>query len=479
MMSRIWTIAASEWRYWLRSKLALAVVGTFLVILTFVSVLTMLRMSAESAERTHHQEESEQTFLSQPDRHPHRMVHYGHYVFRTPMPLATFDPGLDSVTGQAMFLEGHRQNTATFSASVSSADMGGLSLLTPAVVYQIFAPLLIIVLGHGALVREREARTLAALLAQGVSVRALFAGKILALLSFALVLLAPLAAIALISTSDGASATAAVSLVGVYFAYFSVWVGLTVLVSATLRKRTSVIASLAALWLTLTLALPAIAVNTTASAEPLAGKIETELTMLNQVRDLGDGHDVDDSVYDNLQASLLEAQGVERVEDLGVNIRGVLAGKAEAELTEILNAYAEKRIQAEMRQADMLSRAGWLTPTLAIGFASRAIVGTDLYHYHRFLRQAEELRIEFVQGLNRVHAEELSYTADINRNRDEAASRRARVDASNWQVLNAFDFQPAATSERLTRATSPLSMLIAWLIALTIGLWWAGKGLRP
>ena len=478
-MSAVLTIAKEEWRYWMRSRLALTVVALFAVILVSVSLLTTLRMHAEFDERAHHQEESEQTFLSQPDRHPHRMVHYGHYLFRTPMPLASFDPGLDSVTGQTMFLEGHRQNSATFAASASSADLGGLSWLTPALIYQVFAPLLIIVLGHGAVVREREAGALAPLLAQGVSGGALLAGKSLALFLFVLVLLVPLVVSGLIAVSSGEQLLAAASLVAIYLLYLSIWIGLALLVSSMLHKRQSVIATLAACWLALTLVLPAVAVSLTARAEPLAGKIETELTMLTEVRDLGDGHDVDDSVYDKLQASLLEEYGVDRVEDLEINIRGVLAGKAEADLTDTLNQYADRRMDAELRQAGLARAHGWVTPTLAVAVASRGLAGTDLDHYHRFLRQAEELRIDFVQGLNRAHAEKLSYIDDINRNRDEESSARARIDASNWQVLDEFHYEPASASARLLSARPSILMLSVWLAVMIALLVRTGRRLRP
>ncbi|MEM7283672.1 MAG: DUF3526 domain-containing protein [Pseudomonadota bacterium] len=472
-------IAKDEWRYWRRSNLALAVAALFVVTLVFVTVLTTMGMHAESHERAHHQADSEQTFLSQPDRHPHRMVHYGHYIFRTPMPLAVFDPGLDSVTGKTMFLEGHRQNSATFSASASSADLGGLSWLTPALIYQLFAPLLIVIIGHGSVTREREAGALAPILAQGVSGRTLLAGKTMALFSFVLLLLVPLAVSALVSLSDGESLLAIVSLFGVYLLYLSVWITLTLLISSVLQKRSSVVATLAAFWLALTLVLPTVAVNVASQAAPLAGKIETELTMLNEVRDLSDGHDVDDSVYDNVQASLLEEYGVERVEDLEVNIRGVLAGMAEAQLTETLNVYAERRIEAEKRQADLVRGHGWLTPALAIAVASRAVAGTDLDHYHRFLRQAEDLRINFVQGLNRAHAEELSYIDDINRNRDEASFDASRIDASNWQVLDEFRYEPATASARLASAGSSILMLVCWLVLLSGLLVWTGSKLKP
>ena len=477
-MSAALRIAADEWRYWLRSRLALAVVALFMVILVIVSLLTTLRVEADAHERAHHQAESEETFLSQPDRHPHRMVHYGHYIFRAPMPLAAFDPGLDSVTGQAMFLEGHRQNSATFSESAASADLGGLSWLTPAVMYQLFAPLLLIVLGHGSIIREREARTLAPLLAQGLGGGSLIAGKMLALLLFVLLLLVPLAASALFAVGHGESPLAAASLLGVYFLYLAVWLALTLLASAILQERATVIASLAACWLALTLVLPALAVNLTSRVDPLAGKIETELVMLTELDGVSDGHDVDDSVYNNVEAQLLQQYGVDRVEDLEINIRGVLAQRSEAELTDTLNVYAERRMNAEMRQASRVNAHGWLTPTLAIAAASRAVAGTDLDHYHRFLRQAEALRIDFVQGLNRAHAEDLSYIDDINRNRDEESWERARVSAGNWQVLDEFRFEPAVASTRVANAGTPASMLAAWLLALTLVLIAAGGRLR-
>ena len=120
------------------------------------AVLTLLQVAQETAARSALQRQAHDTFLSQPARHPHRMVHYGHYVFRSPSPLAAFDPGLDPVTGQTLFLEGHRQNTAAFAAAAAGARLGGLPALSPAVVYQLFVPLLLIVLGYGAVARERE-----------------------------------------------------------------------------------------------------------------------------------------------------------------------------------------------------------------------------------------------------------------------------------------------------------------------------------
>lgn len=478
-MKQLILIAAGEWRYWLRSYLLLGGVAVFTLILISTSLITALRMEAESHARAHQQQKAEETFLAQPDRHPHRMVHYGHYVFRNPAPLALFDPGLDPVTGQSIFLEGHRQNSAMFAESGASADLGGLSWLTPALVYQLFAPLLIILFGYSAIVREREAKTLGPLLAQGIHGHTIIFGKALALLPFTSLLLSPLFISGLIAISHGESLLSVVSLIAAYFIYLAVWAALTLAVSAFLKTRSNVLATLTALWLGISLALPSIMVDIAVQRAPLAGKIETDLAMLTERRKLGDGHNANDPAFARLRANLLKEYNVETVDELPINFRGVVAKVSEKKLTDLMNQYADKRMDGEMLQAAKLSKHAWFTPTLAIAEISRAIAGTDLFHYHRFLNEAEALRFDFIQGLNETQIEALSYEDDINRNKDEASWQRARVDASSWEVLDTFVFKPANSSTRLARASNAIFILIAWLTATLGALVWSARSLKP
>ncbi|MEL7043488.1 MAG: DUF3526 domain-containing protein [Pseudomonadota bacterium] len=478
-MNTVLTIAAAEWRYWLRSNLALSAAILFLFLLLATVVLTTLRMEGDRHERSHHQEEAERSFLEQPDRHPHRMVHYGHYVFRTPTPLSVFDPGLDPVTGQSIFLEGHRQNSATFTESGASADLGGLAWLTPAIVYQLFGPLLVLLLGHGSLARERESSTLAPMLAQGVSGVSLMLGKALALFSAILLMLLPLFASGFVALFQGESLAAVLMLGLVYLLYLGVWALLSLFVSALLPRRAMVLAVLTGLWLGLSLLLPSLATSFAARSLPIAGQIETDLTMLADLRRLGDGHNAEDPAFAQLRSELLVRYDVDTVEELPVNWRGVVAGYSEEKLTNTLNEYAEARMAQERRQSALLVRQGWLTPFLATAVASRAVSGTDLNNHQRFLREAEILRFDFVQGLNRVHAEVLSYDDDMNRSRDAEANRRARVNADNWKVLQGFRYEPASLGDRLAQALAPFMSLLAWFGALVLAAFWAGARLRP
>ena len=478
-MSAVLTIARDEWRQWRRSRLAVAGLAVFAALLLVVSVLTALEVSEARHERLHQQAEAEETFLDQPDRHPHRMVHYGHYVFRAPAPLALFDPGVDAVTGQSIFLEGHRQNSAMFADVRAEARTGGFGALTPAKLYHLFLPLLLIALGHAAVVREREARTLGPLLSQGVSGTTLFAGKALALAGLIGVLSIPALVGGLLGVAAGGSLLAAAALYLAHLLYLAVWGALVLLVSLRVASRGVALGILLFAWFASTLVIPRIGVMTASTALPMEGKILTDMRMNEDLRKLGDGHDAGDPAFDSLKAELLAQYGVDTVEELPINYRGAVARQSEAELTETLNRYAERSMRSETAQAELVARFGWLSPFVAINTASRRIAGTDLATHHRFLREAEALRFEFVQGLNEAHVTKLSYAADVNRNAGEAASRAARISAENWQVLSEFRFQPDPANRRLNRAAASLLALLGWLLVLGASGLFAARRLEP
>ena len=53
------------------------------------------------------------------------------------------------------------------------------------------------------------------------------------------------------------------------------------------------------------------------------------------------------------------------------------------------------------------------------------------------------------------------------------------MSAENWSVLDAFSFEPATTSERLARASTPVAMLFAWLVMLTAIGMLAARRMQP
>ena len=295
-MSNSTAIAVEEWRLWLRSRVVKTATAVFLAILVATCISSVVNILEARSERAHHQLEAEEQFYDQPARHPHRMVHYGHYVYRTPSALSVFDPGLDALTGQTIFLEG-RQNSAAFADASATAELGAFSHLTPALAYQLFAPLILILLGHNVISRERVASTLTLLLSQGVTGGVLLLGKALALLMAVGLLLLPLLVTGAVAILNGESLLVVGVLLLTYASYLVIWSLLALLASAIAPRQSAALVLLTAAWLVSSLLLPSLAVTEVSQRSSALGYIQSNLTMQADLRKLGDGHDASDPAF--------------------------------------------------------------------------------------------------------------------------------------------------------------------------------------
>ena len=103
---------------------------------------------------TYHQvleyrKETRKNWENRPDKHPHRMAHYGYLVFRSSHPLQIFDSGLDYYFGNMIFLEAHKQNTANLSEAGSSGVLVRFGSFSSAFILQAIVPLILVFLGFG------------------------------------------------------------------------------------------------------------------------------------------------------------------------------------------------------------------------------------------------------------------------------------------------------------------------------------------
>ncbi|MBR9728147.1 DUF3526 domain-containing protein [Shewanella intestini] len=477
-MSIITQATNDEWRFWHRTKLAttIIIIGTLLTI--FSAIVNSFSMHDAKHEREHLQQTAESHFAEQPDRHPHRMVHYGHYVFRSPSPLSIIEPGVDAFTGTSIFLEGHRQNSAMFSDQRQASGMTRFSSLTPSFLLQILVPLFIIMIGYASVTREKEAGTLNIMVTQGVNLWHLLVGKYLALVSCGLLMLLPLVIAALWASAQGESLLVSSAFVAGYVLYILIWSAIVITVSALSSKSSASFATAVGLWVVLCILLPRIGSSSAAAIAPSHGKLEADFAVLEQLRKLGDGHDAADPAFEQLKKGLLEKYNVSKIEDLPINFRGAVAKHSEAKLTDLLNDFAEQRMQEELNQAEIARQFGWLTPATAIRSFSMMISGTSLETHHRFLREAETLRFEFVQSLNQVHQDKLTYAADMNRLTNQETSKASRVDSKNWQVLSEFNFEPDQATTRLARSLPYALQLLCWAGLIGFGLRMAVRRIR-
>lgn len=478
-MSRMGRIAVEELRLLARTRAAWIGLAVLVLLSAIAAATSGVQTATERAARADSQLAADRAFEQQPGRHPHRVVHYGTYAHRPVSPLAAFEPGVDPFTGTTLFLEGHRQNSATFGAMRESSGLIRFGQLTPAFVLQALTPLLLIFLGFSTLTRDREAGLLRQLRVHGARPSEILAGKALALGAVAAVALAPaLVALAFAAAAAPAETAAAGLIALAYGAYLAIWVlGVTV-VSALSRTSRGALLALVAAWAVVIVFVPRGAAALAARAEPTLTRVETDLRLAQEARGIGDSHNPDDPFFAAFRARTLAQYGVDRVEDLPVNYRGLVSAEGEALTSRLFARYAARTAEGQRAQSRWMQAAAVFSPALAVRQASMAGAATDLENHVRFLEQAEAYRFDLIQRLNRLHAVQVRAEDDAARSRDAEAERRTRVEAGTWAGLPDFSFRPADPAERAARMAPGLAVLGGWLLAVLALCWPAARRLE-
>ncbi|MEX0298795.1 MAG: DUF3526 domain-containing protein, partial [Kordiimonas sp.] len=253
-----------------------------------------------------------------------------------------------------------------------------------------------------------------------------------------------------------------------YALYFLIWCSIIVLFSSIVRTPGASLGALLVTWVVVAMLVPPMSSTVATSVIKAPGKIETDFAVLEAIKKIGDGHNAADPAFTQLRKNMLQQYGVETIEELPINFRGVVARAAEADLTDTLNKFAEERMSVETSQARVARHFGWLSPVLGIREFSMTMAGVNLETHHKFLRETEKLRFDFVQSLNKAHAEQLAYSDDINRSNDPDAEKRTRISAENWKALETFKFSPYPASERMQASFGALLKLLTWLAVLLL-----------
>ncbi|MGC6328652.1 ABC transporter permease [Rhizorhabdus sp. FW153] len=470
-MNRVLLIARNEGRLMRRNRVAQLAILMLLLLSVVATLTSVAHRDASAALRARFQAQADRAFDGQPARHPHRMVHYGHFVFRPLPPLAAFDPGVDPFTGSTIFLEGHRQNSANFGDVRQSSLLARFGSLTPAFVLQVLAPLVLIFVGFGAVAREREQGTLRVLKAHGTTTGALVAGKVLALGTIAGLMLVPaLLSLAWLVAVEAAAPAAALALGLGYAAYLLLWTVGIVAASSAVRSARSALMTLLGLWAFAIILVPRVAPDMALAAVPSPTRLETDIAIHRDLRRIGDSHDPDDPHFKAFKADVLRRYGVEKIEQLPVNYRGLLAMEGERLTSGLFDAYARAQFEGERDQGRIVSAFGLLSPTIALRSLSMALAGTDLEAHRRFLQQAEAYRYGIVQQLNRLQAEAVTYADDGSRNSDPEAGRRVRIDPRHWHDIPDFAYRGPSLRERLMAAGPGTAVLLVWTLLVGLAL---------
>ena len=484
-MTTVIRIVRHEVRLAVRSGTLAVLTLVVAVLLVTVTVIGATRHEAARDQRARYQQLVASQFRDQPDRHPHRVAHYGFLVFRTPAPLGFFDPGLEDHAGSTLFLEAHRQNGATFSDAAQADGLRRMGELTMASVLQVFVPLLVFGVGGPMLTRERESGTLSLLLCQGAPWGAVVWGKWLAtvVISGGVILPGALAASAWLAVgttatlgADGWARVAA--LAAMHLAYLAACAAIAIAVSVRQRTSRGALVALLGAWALLWVVLPRVAPMAAASLHPLPPRAEFEARVERRVRELGDSHDPDDPRFQALRRDTLARYGVARVEELPVNYNGLVTMEGERLSTQAYAAHREALVSIYARQMRTLDVASLLSPVLAMRQASMTLAGTDLPQVLAFEDQAERYRYTLVQALNQLHATAVNQARDrYDGSGERGVPSRQRISADHWDDLPDFAPHLSPLREAVSRRTAPFVLVATWTAMAMLGVSWMAR--RP
>jgi ABC-2 type transport system permease protein len=304
-------------------------------------------------------------------------------------------------------------------------------------------PLLIIALTYALVAGERERGTLALLLAQPVTLRSLFAAKLLPrlLMIFAVIGLL-MALFALLIGMDAFPRLALWTAVALAFAAF--WFALSAAVAVRRASAATHAVALAALWLVFTVLLPA-SVNLVVKAfQPIPSRIDLILAM----REATDKADAERSqllgaFYEDHPE--LAPGGAEGSSDEFATLQLVTGQAVERELAPVLARYEEQL----GRQQALVERLQFLSPALMTQAALAEAAGTGLARHRWFIGQAR------------------AHHADLRAFFEPRALRGESFAA--WDDVPAFRYLEEPTGDAFRRIAPALALLL--FSSLVLGLW--------
>lgn len=394
-------------------------------------------------------------WLNQGDRWAHSAAHYGIWAFKPIGALSVVDPGIEPYVGNAIWLEAHYQNAPLHRPAQDATLIERFGALSPAIVLGVVAPLMMILLGFGAVARERERGVWTLALAQGARSGPMLWAKSAAL--FTWLMLAALPGVLFLVWSVCFSSIGALAgfgrlatWLGVFAVYLAVVAMFVVAVSALARSSLTALGALLAAWVVMAVWLPR-----------LTPQIANAVVMLPTLQSfneqmgtsLGDAEGSD--AAEALKARLLKEHGVTRVEDLPINWTGISLQESEQRSAVIFDRFWGELFDAISAQQRVQSGFGILSPSLVVKTLSERLAGSDFLHHRAFLSQAEQHRRVIQERLN----------ADIAEHPDQDGARHLS-NHELWERIPPFQFTPPSQLSRLS--TVEIISLLIWAVMAAV-----------
>lgn len=465
MLNPVLIIAKQSFKVAFSNKATLAFTILLGFALTLATYIGWQNYKTQNSLRLHYKALVRAKWLAKPDKHPHRMAHYGYLAFREKHELSFFDFGIESFAGVSIFLEAHKQNTVNFSEASFSNGMLRFGEISVAMVLQLLVPLLIIFLGYDCIAAERETGTLKILLCQSISWKKLLWGKTLGIISVCMAIYIPLILLTILlwASLSGwqVSADAALRLLLLivsYAMYFFIITVITVLVSAYQKSAKAALTTLLACWIFFMVMMPRITQALGVKIFPAPSKIEFNNGIAADIQQIGDSHNPNDHYFKGIKDSLMRKYKVNDAKKLPFNIGGYIMAEGEKITSKIYTSHQNRLNKIFDQQNSVTHFAGFLNPYLALKELSMALTASDFKTFEDFQQQAEAFRYQLAQKMNQLQIDKISNIAPGETEKPLAIS------SNNWKKQPDFNYRFAKINTVFAYQWPALVSLLFWLL---------------
>ena len=419
-------VIVNELKGFFRSRLFLVLSFLFSVSLFATTLLGILQnknlIQSQKNAKDHVRKQWDEMGTS----NPHRAAHFGSYAFKESTILNSIDEGVNSVTGNVLRLEGHKQNDVMFSEASQSLMISKLGKLKPSLIFQFLIPLFLIFLSFNSYSKERESGRLKLLLVQGISLKRLVFSKIFSIWVIGFTLLFFTLIIQFIFNSsflDSDTVFRLFLIIIFYNIYYLIIINLSVAVSLLFKNSTSALSLTIVVWFMWSVFFPKIIGNTLESMHPLPTRVEFQDSMTEDRKKGIDGHSPMDDHVEELKKATLEKYNVDSLSQLPINFRGIVMQADEEYGNKVWDKHFGDLYNQLKSQKQKYQISGFLNPFSSLQNLSMGLSGTDMYHHLDFLNQGEKYRRGFIKILN------------------EKFTKTYSADASFYKSINDFNYQ--------------------------------------
>ncbi|AXT62374.1 DUF3526 domain-containing protein [Aquimarina sp. AD10] len=443
----------------------------FILLTVYATVSGIQKNVTQNDIRKTHQTKARESWEANPDKHPHRMAHFGTYAFRVSPSLGIFDYGLESFTGNTVFLEAHRQNSVNFSEATFSTGTLRFGELSLALLLQLVLPLILFFIGFSSVAADRQNGTLKIVLSQGASWKEILFGKSLGLFAICMLFFIPILLTVIIASlvleNQVASNLHWLRMLLITLGYLSflfIVCTLTIVVSATSSSSKNALLRLLGIWLLLVVLLPKSAQAMGNYWFPTPTKLAFQSAIEKEEIQKGDSHNPDDPYYNNLRDSVLTVHNVSKITDLPFNYSGFVMREGEKNTSALYKKHHARLINIYKSQNNVTRFSSFFNPFTAIKQLSMTMAGTDFASYIDFQHQADNYRYQLSQTMNEL---QMKYISPKKESGSEGKTHI--VGHEHWEEFEDFNHKPLAFNVSIKETLPALISIVLWTL-LSFGL---------